>query len=394
MPRSSITRALPHNTIFHSGPPNANRIPSARRRVHVYARPTNETSDAASDSGIAASSFLGEILMAGSTGNLAAVRHTMKLEPFAKASLLMQLAYPYGRAPPRTHLRGQAGNAPLGQLRRRRVVARKEGTRNELGKTSNIDACLTDGASRGRAGLRGSDGSTSDGSAKDSSLRDASRNGETGSDGGIKDLARDASGDTETGSDGSGANCSSTRAPLNHRPASSACPQQRAPISPEASTCTAQPIVGLDGSACGACSEDSDCTAGPNGRCGNFGPIAYMACSYDDCFDDSECEGGAPCECRPSSASAAANARLMGAIAASTATAAPVDTARPASLTISANVPAPHYAWIPERAFRRALPALASVGTVAVTATFAIPDATRASTIAIVATRGPAITTL
>jgi hypothetical protein len=63
---------------------------------------------------------------------------------------------------------------------------------------------------------------------------------------------------------------------------------------------------------CGSCSVDSDCTKGQNGRCVNLGPVAYLSCSYDECFQDSDCDAGAPCECRPSSASSAPNSCLTG----------------------------------------------------------------------------------
>jgi hypothetical protein len=100
---------------------------------------------------------------------------------------------------------------------------------------------------------------------------------------------------------------STGRVPLNHRPAGSACPQERAAVSPEASTCTAP-----KSSLCGTCTKDSDCTAGRNGRCGNIGPVAYLGCSYDECLGDSNCEGGAPCQCRASSLSGAANTCVTG----------------------------------------------------------------------------------
>ena len=135
------------------------------------------------------------------------------------------------------------------------------------------------------------------------------------SEGGISDSSP---GDSVIRSDGAGS-CPATdggegdgtpsvaRAPLNHRPAGSSCPQARAAISPEASTCTAP-----DSGSCGRCAEDSDCAQGTNGRCGDNGRIAYKACSYDACLDDSDCEGGAPCQCRASSSSAAANVCLTG----------------------------------------------------------------------------------
>jgi hypothetical protein len=64
-----------------------------------------------------------------------------------------------------------------------------------------------------------------------------------------------------------------------------------------ACTCVA-PDAG--GCPCGACARDSQCTAGPNGRCADLGPDPSLRCSYDECFGDSDCSGGAPCECRSS----------------------------------------------------------------------------------------------
>jgi len=101
---------------------------------------------------------------------------------------------------------------------------------------------------------------------------------------------------------------SAARVPLHHRPSSSACPQQRAPETPEASTSCEVPDAAPTGPLC-ECSKDSDCTAGLNGRCGNSGGgPAGTFCSYDQCFSDSQCgDGGTVCDCRPSSASNAPN---------------------------------------------------------------------------------------
>jgi len=60
------------------------------------------------------------------------------------------------------------------------------------------------------------------------------------------------------------------------------------------------------------CTEDSDCTGGPNGRCGQWIPPPVLACNYDECFRDSDCDGGTPCECRASTASSAPNQCLGG----------------------------------------------------------------------------------
>jgi hypothetical protein len=97
------------------------------------------------------------------------------------------------------------------------------------------------------------------------------------------------------------------RVPANHRSAGSACSRERAAITPTACGCPdggTEPVPEPDGGVClcGACGQDSDCTAGPNGRCGEDGPIAYLQCTYDGCFADSDCQGGAPCECRANAA--------------------------------------------------------------------------------------------
>jgi hypothetical protein len=60
------------------------------------------------------------------------------------------------------------------------------------------------------------------------------------------------------------------------------------------------------------CTSDADCTAGTNGRClmrtggGPAGPLS--SCSYDRCFDDSECSKGTICNCRESNTSFDENA--------------------------------------------------------------------------------------
>ena len=109
----------------------------------------------------------------------------------------------------------------------------------------------------------------------------------------------------------SGDACLSSRVPLNHRPAGDSCPSQRASAPPRQSCSCAGRDAGAPCS-CGACSSDSDCTAGRNGRCENVGPVAFAGCSYDECLGDTDCDGGAPCRCRASGASAAANVCLTG----------------------------------------------------------------------------------
>lgn len=81
--------------------------------------------------------------------------------------------------------------------------------------------------------------------------------------------------------------------PLRHRAAGSTCPSERGPGNGA-------------GFGAGECAMDTDCTAGDNGRCLVTGPAPFSYCSYDECFDDSDCNG-LPCECRTSAASFFAN---------------------------------------------------------------------------------------
>jgi hypothetical protein len=88
--------------------------------------------------------------------------------------------------------------------------------------------------------------------------------------------------------------------PLVHRSSGSGCPRKRGSV-------TTTPVCG-DAAPCAMgdpCAQDSDCTAGSNGRCvPELDETTY--CTYDACFADSDCEGGL-CICRASSASSAAN---------------------------------------------------------------------------------------
>jgi len=91
-----------------------------------------------------------------------------------------------------------------------------------------------------------------------------------------------------------------TRVPASHRLASSACSQEERGAG-----------VSSIGPACSsvACTRDSDCTSGANGRCLQVlgGPACQYYCSYDECTDDSDCTGNAPCACRSSSSDATPN---------------------------------------------------------------------------------------
>jgi hypothetical protein len=92
------------------------------------------------------------------------------------------------------------------------------------------------------------------------------------------------------------------RIPAIHRAAEGPpCPQERSPGGvPE--------MCAVDGGSppAGNCRQDSDCTAGINGRCLQLRGC-YMACSYDQCFQDSDCAGNVPCNCRDSPSSTEAN---------------------------------------------------------------------------------------
>jgi hypothetical protein len=87
--------------------------------------------------------------------------------------------------------------------------------------------------------------------------------------------------------------------PLNHRNAAVLCPQQRGASLPDSGFCTCG-----SSPCCDQCLKDSDCGQDLNGRCGFFifGPHPLM-CSYDECYSDSDCDGGVPCGCRPSGSS-------------------------------------------------------------------------------------------
>jgi hypothetical protein len=92
--------------------------------------------------------------------------------------------------------------------------------------------------------------------------------------------------------------------PLNHR-ASPCCSSQRAP-GPE--TQPYGPGVAATGSDSVACSLDSQCLSGTNGRCFPFeGIVGPGGCSYDECSTDSDCPSGTPCICRTSPTDNSAN---------------------------------------------------------------------------------------
>ncbi len=86
------------------------------------------------------------------------------------------------------------------------------------------------------------------------------------------------------GATDAGADAAKLPVPSSHRAVATPCPTTRDPSS------RGYPDLG------GACSRDSDCTAGRNGRCVELLPMP-PTCSYDECFVDGDCAGGA-CACR------------------------------------------------------------------------------------------------
>lgn len=83
--------------------------------------------------------------------------------------------------------------------------------------------------------------------------------------------------------------------PINHRTAEPQCSVERA----------AGPLLGSLPFR-GECGQDSDCTAGTNGRCLMSFPGGPY-CSYDDCFSDTDCSNKLACVCRDSASSFDAN---------------------------------------------------------------------------------------
>jgi hypothetical protein len=107
----------------------------------------------------------------------------------------------------------------------------------------------------------------------------------------------------------------SARVPLNHRASGISCPAQRAPGSPASDPCTNDGELSVATLGGAACTSDSDCTAGSNGRCNPVGaPIAICGatCTYDACASDSDCPDNQACDCRPSASASSANSCLTG----------------------------------------------------------------------------------
>ena len=100
----------------------------------------------------------------------------------------------------------------------------------------------------------------------------------------------DAGAPFDAGSHADGGTCG--RLPEKHVPSRPVCDSVR----PSSIT------VPTDGGPDAACSEDSDCTNGTNGRCIQAPPSRVvqpgLACSYDQCSTQTDCQGGTVCLCR------------------------------------------------------------------------------------------------
>ncbi|MEQ1504414.1 MAG: hypothetical protein ABMB14_19390 [Myxococcota bacterium] len=100
----------------------------------------------------------------------------------------------------------------------------------------------------------------------------------------------DADTDTDTDTDADADSDADTDPPtLDHRPEAPVCGERPLPAEP---TCPA----GDTGSSCAV---HADCTAGPSGTCilggPDYNPTCF--CTYDTCYSDADCGGGAVCAC-------------------------------------------------------------------------------------------------
>lgn len=114
------------------------------------------------------------------------------------------------------------------------------------------------------------------------------------------------------------------REPLKHRAVAEVCDRERPPgsvsqlydfaASEDAETCVTDADCTVPASCAGcrvacvdtgegrvclwapptSCARDDHCTEGVNGRCED---LRGAACTYDECFSDSECNTGGPCAC-------------------------------------------------------------------------------------------------
>jgi hypothetical protein len=155
-----------------------------------------------------------------------------------------------------------------------------------------------DGGSSSSSGGGSSSGGSGGGSSSSSGSSGGSSSGGSSSDSGGTPSIADSGGGSSSGADAGG------RVPVNHRPNDDQC----------AGPAPAGNCMGGDGTLGGSfmCLEDSDCTAGPNGRCGNPGGPAGCSCSYDACTQDTDCPSGKTCACHGSPFSAVGNTCVAG----------------------------------------------------------------------------------
>jgi hypothetical protein len=99
-----------------------------------------------------------------------------------------------------------------------------------------------------------------------------------------------------TVADAGSASTTNGRVPLYHR-ASRCCSSQRGPGPAPQPYPADIAAIGANGGV--ACSSDSQCLNGTNGRCFPFeGLVGPGGCSYDECSTDSDCPSATPCTCR------------------------------------------------------------------------------------------------
>lgn len=101
-----------------------------------------------------------------------------------------------------------------------------------------------------------------------------------------------------------GATTTAGRVPMNHRPNADQC----AAPAPAVNCMGGNGMLGGDF----PCSNDSDCTAGINGRCLHGGGPTGCSCSYDACTQDSDCSTGLTCACRGSPYNSIGNTCVAG----------------------------------------------------------------------------------
>ena len=84
------------------------------------------------------------------------------------------------------------------------------------------------------------------------------------------------------------------RVPAVHRAAATVCPVFAPPTM---TTCPFATVPGLEMPTGGWCNSVSDCTSGKDGRCQSSINGPWCSCTYDACFADADCAGGALCLC-------------------------------------------------------------------------------------------------